>query len=220
MCGRFAFYSPKQRVIQQFDAKVPFDFSDRYNISPGQKVVILKANEDGKGVTAAEANWGLKAGWGSEKSKLLINARSETVHEKNTFKNLFKQHRCVFVADGWYEWLRENNQKTPYYFKRKDSRLFVFAGIMKPGGEKDELDQALILTREAPSPLSEIHNRSPFLLTREQVKKWLLNDSFSHVSQESINEFDISNIEFYQVSSKVNSSRNEDPSLYYPVSSN
>ena len=80
-------------------------------------------------------------------------------------KVLFKHQRCIFVADSWYEWLRRDNQKQPYYFYRKDTRLFAFAGIYFDGG--DGKLSGIILTRKAPSKIHHIHDRSPLILTRE-----------------------------------------------------
>jgi putative SOS response-associated peptidase YedK len=164
MCGRFAFYSSAQQVKRQFDIQFSLDFSPRYNICPGQSLSVL-AYESGT-VKAKNVGWGFEPKWGDTKTKLIINARAETVHEKNTFKTAFKKRRCVIFANGWFEWLKKGNEKQPYYFSRSDLRLLAFAGILS-SHKDDESQNAIILTRESPSALAFVHPRSPLLLTRK-----------------------------------------------------
>lgn len=206
MCGRFALFSNKNRIKQQFDAQISFDFDAHYNLGPGQEILALVGDE--QKIVAKKVMWGIKPTWAGEKSKLLINARCETVHEKSSFKNAFKHNRCLFVADGWFEWIREKGQKKPFYFSRPDRRLFAFAGILVDG-------QGIVLTRKAPQKLSEIHDRAPLMLTRKQATVWLGSQSFSHVSENAINEFDTSIIQYYPVSAKVNSIKNDDKYLVW-----
>ena len=74
--------------------------------------------------------WGLVPSWAKDKDfKALINARLETIDEKVSFKKLIKNNRCVAVADGFYEWKREEKEKTPHYFTREDTNTIYFAGI-------------------------------------------------------------------------------------------
>ncbi len=219
MCGRFVLYASKERIKQQYSAQIPFDFESRYNIAPGQNIISLSQDTANNRIVAKTMLWGLHPLWGDIKSKLIINARCETVHEKPTFKNLFRSNRCVVIANGWYEWLRENNQKRPYYFSRRDRRLIAFAGIMSTETESAPLE-GLILTRSSPNNLKAIHDRTPFLLTREQVSHWLSDETFSYVSQQAIDTFDASIIGFREVSTQVNTIRNDNQYLIDKVIQN
>ena len=102
MCGRFALHSSKDQIKRQYDAQVPFDFEPRFNIGPGQNILALVSNENDKLIKAQGFEWGIKPKWGDTKSKLIINARAETVHEKNTFKTAFKEravcHHCRWMV--------------------------------------------------------------------------------------------------------------------------
>ena len=116
MCGRYTLYSSKAKIIRQYDAQISFDFDKNFNLSPGQKMVALVGSESGKVKKGVTLDWGFKHDFDKSGSKLLINARCETIHQKNLFKKGFKERRCVIISDGWYEWLRHGNQKIPYYF--------------------------------------------------------------------------------------------------------
>jgi putative SOS response-associated peptidase YedK len=210
MCGRFAFYSSAQQVRRQFDIQFSLDFEPRYNICPGQSISAF-AYDSGT-VKAKNVGWGFEPKWGDTKTKLIINARAETVHEKNTFKTAFKKRRCVIFANGWFEWLKKGNEKQPYYFSRSDLRLLAFAGILSTPKD-DESQSAIILTRDAPSALAFVHPRSPLLLTRKQISSWLSDVPFSFVSQTAIDEFDTQTLSCYQVSNKVNNVRNDNEDL-------
>lgn len=203
MCGRFTLYSSKDQIKRQYNAQVPMDIEPRYNIGPGQKILALIGDEN-NAIKTVSVEWGFKPKWGDAKSKLIINARCETVHQKNTFKTAFKERRCVIIANGWYEWLRTDKVKQPYYFSRSDSRLLAFAGIL--GSKKEgEVQRAIVLTRPAPQRLAFVHPRAPLLLTRQQVGAWISKERFAYVSEQAIQEFEIAIIKYHQVDSQVNS---------------
>jgi len=212
MCGRFAFYSSKQQLSDELAMEIHDEITANYNVGPGQSMLVVCQGESGK-LVSRQVDWGIKPDWENNKSKLLINARAETVHQKATFKESFKQHRCVIVADGWFEWQRDTESKQPYYFSRSDNQLLTFAGLLFG----DKQTQGLVLTRPAPKPLANIHHRAPFILTHEQIKPWLGNTRFSHVSDSAINAFDSHLIQATPVSNQVNSSRNNSPELIKPL---
>ena len=114
---------------------------------------IIKSYTNGKTLELYE--WGLTPEWSKkiEKFSPLINARKETLLEKITFKNLIKTSRCIVVADGYYEWKREENIKKPFYFTNENNGLMYFAGIFLN-------NQFCIITREATEKVSVIHQRA------------------------------------------------------------
>lgn len=202
MCGRFVFYGTPKEVQRQFSMQLSFEFEPSYNICPQQNIIAVLQEE--QEIKTKFIILGLQPGWESKSSKRLINARVESVHEKPSFKNLFTTSRCIILANGWYEWMRKEKSKRPFYHFRRDGRLLAFAGLIEKGTESAS---GLILTREAPNPINKIHNRMPFLLTKEQIAKWLSDAHFSRVTQSSIEAFDTSIIGQFEVDPKVNSPR-------------
>ena len=148
--------------------------------------------------------WGIVPSWSKKKDfKPLINARLETINEKISFKKLIQLKRCVAVADGFYEWKREEKNKIPYYFLRNDKKLMYIAGIY-------EKDQFCLITKKANEKISSIHHRQPVILNEIDVNKYLnieLNGSnFLMECKKPI-------IEFYEVSKEVNKPTNNKISL-------
>ena len=129
MCGRYVITKPVSKTANIVKTNIKVDNTDNYNAHPTQKLPIIKSYTNGKALESYE--WGLVPSWSKklDKFKPLINARMETLMEKITFKNLIQTSRCLIPADGYYEWKREEKNKTPYYFSRKDEELMFFAGI-------------------------------------------------------------------------------------------
>ena len=105
MCGRFTLRNTK--IIK---TKLGIDIVESYNITPSSDVVSISDK-------AQIMTWGFNPSW-SAKPMNMINARSETMKEKKSFK---WAKRCLIVADGWYEWVRKENGKQPYFFKMSDA---------------------------------------------------------------------------------------------------
>ncbi len=213
MCGRFVFYGTPKEVQRQFSMQLSFEFEPSYNICPQQNIIAVLREE--QEIKAKPVGWGLQPVWQPESSKRLINARVESVHEKPSFKRLFSTSRCVILANGWYEWKREDKVKRPFYHFRQDGRLLAFAGLVQNGGESTT---GLILTREAPTPINKVHHRMPFLLTKDQIAKWLSVAHFSRVTQSSIEAFDTSILSQFEVDPKVNSPRAQGYDLIFEKS--
>src|SRR5205823_4812618 len=105
MCGRYRLKDPKA-ALDFFEVKPAFEIRPRYNIAPTQKIpVVTGAGE------IEEMVWGLVPQWAKETSKALINARSESVREKRSFKSLFTKRRCLIPADGFYEWSSKGEKR-------------------------------------------------------------------------------------------------------------
>ena len=119
----------------------------------------------------------------------MINARSETLAEKPSFRTAFAKRRCLILADGYYEWLTEGKKKTPQLFRRQDERPFAFAGLWEswrvPAGDPLEklarpghdgyprLETATIITTSANELSAPIHDRMPVILPEEVYDLWL-----------------------------------------------
>ena len=94
---------------------------------------------------------------------------------KPTFKAALKRRRCVFLADGFYEWQRRGRDKAPFLIREADGGPMPLAGLWEtytdPTGS--EIDTAAIVTTDANGTLSAVHDRMPVILARETIAAWL-----------------------------------------------
>lgn len=161
--------------------------------------------------------WGLIPAW-AKNEKIIINARVETAAEKPSFRNLFKNRRCLVVADGFYEWLRESKSRLPYRFTLQDGRLFSLAGLWdrwrRPDGT--ELETYTILTTQANDLVAPIHHRMPVILDEDGERAWLNGEPGGDL----LRPYPASEMAKTKVSTRVNKAGRDDPSLILPDESN
>lgn len=183
MCGRFTLSSIK-KVKNTFGVEVMPNF----NIAPSQEVLILN-----KEFVLQKMKWSYSPTW-SKKPFNLINARSETLHLKPSFRNA---HRCIFIADGYFEWKRTTT-KTPY-FHYLENDLMYFGGIY------NSVSGCCIVTRQSYKNISSIHNRQPIIIEKSDFKSWLSKEhNFSSPITNKIKFHKVSNI----VNSPLNNNKN------------
>src|SRR5262245_29998826 len=135
MCGRFTLHSRDRIKLKGISAS-DLPFEPRYNIAPGQKVLVVA--DFGKGLQARLLTWGLIPSWSTD-GKGFINARAETLEERPSFSESFRQRRCLIPADGFFEWKRNGREKRPFYFYSTDTRSIAFAGIWDTWNNRGEL---------------------------------------------------------------------------------
>ncbi|WP_175991287.1 SOS response-associated peptidase [Bacillus sp. Marseille-Q1617] len=209
MCGRFSLTTPLEELISQFLIdEYNEEASPRYNIAPSQKVFSLISNNGKR--KAGETLWGLVPGWANtEKWKPLINARSETLLEKPSFRSLVHKRRMVIFSDGFYEWKQEDDGKVPVRFQLKSEEPFVFAALWDRS--RDGEVTSTILTTEANDLVTPVHNRMPVILKDDDaIEKWLNTDSYSFEEASKILiPFPEEEMKSYQVSKLVNSPNND-----------
>ena len=217
MCGRFAFYSPSEATAALFGATTSTEVVPRYNIAPTQFIAAVRRDEQ-EAPELAMLRWGLVPFWAKDPSigNRMINARSETVAEKPSFRNAYKKRRCLILADGFYEWRKEGDGKTPYFISLADGSPFAFAGLWEnwTSKESDEsLQSAAIITAAASDFMAQLHQRMPVVMLPEQADRWLGGDA------ELLSEAIDNSPEFraWPVDRKVNNARNEDPALIDPA---
>ena len=203
MCGRYVITKPVTKTIDLVKTSIKVEDKDNYNAYPTQKLPIIKSYTNGKALE--NYDWGLIPSWAKNKKDFrpLINARLETLMEKVSFKKLIQTSRCLIVADGYYEWKRENKDKTPYYFTKFDSGLMFFAGI-------HQNNQFSIITREATKNVKEIHHREPLIINTEQISNYL---NIKKEGMDILRSIKPPELKFHEVSKGVNNPTNNDPSL-------
>ncbi|MCA0406014.1 MAG: SOS response-associated peptidase [Proteobacteria bacterium] len=182
MCGRYALTSPPDAVRAYFGYVEQPNFPPRHDIRPTQPVAVMRLSQ--AAYSFALMRWGFIPGFVKDEKEfpLLINARSETVFEKPSFRNAIRRRRCLFLADGFYEWQKlddKGKKKQPYLIRRPQQGPLAMAGIferwMSPNGS--ELDTCAILTTSANATMSAIHDRMPVILSRAQFEPWLSPDA-------------------------------------------
>lgn len=201
MCGRFTIAKSKKDLdsflAKHFNIDESNDFLlPRYNVSPSQKVIAVIY--DGFKFRVGEMTWNYQ-----NRSYTFINARSETIDQKQSFKESFYKRRCLMIADGFYEW--DQQSKQPYRILKKDESFLLFAGVyhhQKIEGNRDF--GGLILTTSANRLIEKHHHRMPVILDVENAKKYLMNDSDVHSLKQLLVPYDESLMTIYPVSKEVN----------------
>jgi putative SOS response-associated peptidase YedK len=181
MCGRFNSIASGKDFASVYDAQFLTDeLLPNFNVAPTTLVYVLH-RQDGERVLDA-MSWGLVPIWSKDKTRAasMINARSETLIEKPSFRNLVSEHRCVLPVQGFYEWqnlLSETKKpkKQAHYISRVDERPMTLAGLWTIWKQPDSslLRTCTIITTEANEKLSPIHHRMPVILERDSVEIWL-----------------------------------------------
>ncbi len=215
MCGRYSFAASKEKVKAQFDqVEVGDNLTINFNIAPTQAAYVISNDKPGQ---LQEMHWGLVPHWSKDgkKSGRMINARAETVATKPSFRTPFKKRRCLVLADSFYEWKREDQQKIPYRIFPHNEELLVMAGIWDHWTDgQNELYTFSILTTAPNEEMASVHDRMPVVLyDAVQYQQWLdpaeLND-LNPLMETPPNGI----LKMYPVSTEVNSVRNNGPHLH------
>lgn len=214
MCGRYAYIEPSKALLDFLDTPIiPFQ---SYNIAPTQLAPIVwqpAANRE-----ALKARWGLIPAWVKDPKNFkanLFNARAETLKEKPSFKNSFKQKRCLVPANGFYEWKKQGAGKQPYYIYQDQG--FAFAGLYDRWQNQDtEIISFTIITTAPNDFMKTIHNRMPAILKPKDYQLWLS-------PQTKLAELDLllqpftGKLKAHPVSKQVGQVSNNSPSLIQPL---
>jgi putative SOS response-associated peptidase YedK len=216
MCGRFTQRADSKRIAREFEvAEVPA-VEARYNIAPTQDVLAVHESLDGREATFYQ--WGLVPSWAKDASvgARLINARSETVQEKPSFREAFRKRRCIIPADGFYEWQRTGGRKQPFFFRIRDERPFGFAGLWErwEGEGGRVINSCAILTTEANEVLRPVHDRMPVILHPDDYELWLGGDARElDLVKEMLRRYPAGEMTCYPVGTLINSPRNQGEGL-------
>ncbi len=226
MCGRFALMSPTEEVAAVLNvdntavAAIPPSVP-RYNIAPTQPVLAAFLDEHGQR-SLTFFRWGLIPSWSKDMAigARMINARSETVAEKPSFRNAFKRRRCLIPADGFYEWQKLHDRKQPMYIHATEGRPFAFAGLweMWQDPEGTRLQTCTILTTSPNELMAPIHNRMPVIIEPEDFGLWLEPGPNPDQALHLLRPFPADKMAAYPVSTAVNNPRNDTAECIQPLS--
>lgn len=222
MCGRFTLTVDGQTLQLALGLDDTPQAQPRYNIAPTQPVAVV-TNDAPK--TLNHFTWGLVPFWADDPGigSRMINARSETVHEKPAFKAAFQYRRCLIPADGFYEWRAagKGQPKTPMYISLDKHSVFAFAGLWERWQSPDgsEIHSCTILTTDASASIQDIHHRMPVILQPDDYDTWLHAEDPA-VRRALLKPFASDALHAYAVSRTVNKPANDSPANIQPVDEN
>ena len=191
MCGRYAQSAQMRELIEQFEVPgvTPQEaLPQNWNIAPTNEIYIIRSSafNGGSALTRdlTTMSWGLIAPWLKDENEAkisqsrAINARSESIHEKPTFRDAFRRTRALIPAEGYYEWataLGAYSPKQPFFISSDEGKQLSIAGIwsswLSPEGKL--IESASVITREAVGELATIHSRMPVMMPRDRWDAWL-----------------------------------------------
>lgn len=213
MCGRFAFYSPSEATAALFGVDGALTLEPRYNIAPTQDIAVIR-NDEAQQRELVMLRWGLVPSWAKDVAigSRMINARAETVAEKPSYRAAFKHRRCVILADGFYEWHREGDVKTPYFISLDSGAPFALAGLWENWSDKksgESLQTTTLITIEATQFMQTLHHRMPVILQADTADEWLsgATDYLNHAADRT------PALRAWPVDRRVNNARNEGAAL-------
>ncbi|RFB18164.1 SOS response-associated peptidase [Bacillus sp. HNG] len=224
MCGRFTLFAEFDDILNRFDIEATIEqdlYIPSFNIAPSHSV--LSVINDGRRNRLGYLRWGFVPSWAKD-DKIgykMINARAETLADKPSFRQAFRHRRCLVIADSFYEWKKgPDKTKTPMRIKLKSDELFAMAGIWERWNSPDgnALFSCSIITTTPNELMKDIHDRMPVILRKKDEKLWLnpLLDDVSKVS-DLLKPLAAEEMEAYEVSSLVNSPRNNSPNVIQKI---
>ena len=237
MCGRYTLTTPKQILKEAFDLTDVQSLvqlsKPRFNIAPTQNVVVIANRPPEAGRQVEFFRWGLIPFWAKDMKigSSLINARSETVAEKPSFRAALTRRRCLVLADAFYEWRAApagEKGKIPTCIRMKSHAPFAFAGLWETwtdpaansteGAAGSDVHSCTILTT-APNPLlAEIHDRMPVILRKDQYSAWLdPREKKADELRDLIASYPGGEMETFPVSKLVNSPGNDQAECVNPA---
>jgi putative SOS response-associated peptidase YedK len=204
MCGRFHNHVKAMHEWVDILQDWPADATLGYNVSPTQAVPIVTKSG------SVEARWGLVPSWEQAFATKYPthNARLETARDKPSFRSAWNHSRtCLIPVGGFYEWRKEGSIKQPYFIYKPDD-LLVFAGLW---GQWNDRASFTILTTKSRGNIALLHQRMPVMLNAADAARWLSRGTDTPEILQCSSVFET--INFYGVSTRVNSSTSEGPEL-------
>jgi len=221
MCSRYSLTSPPEAVRAYFGYRDTPNFPARYNIAPTQPVAVVARDREGERWFRL-MRWGLLPAFVEDPKQFptLINARSEEVLEKPSFRHAMRFRRCLVPADGFYEWTGPKGKRRPFFLRPRKAQLIAFAGLYERwrDGQGAEIDTVAILTCPANCTIAPLHDRMPVVLPLELFEAWLdvkgtAADAAGSLLQPVPDDF----FEAIEMHPKINDSKRDEPGIQEPL---
>lgn len=231
MCGRFVSATPPDQVASYFGTESPEALLEpSYNVAPTNDVYAVLADGSTRHLDAF--HWGLVPLWAKDPKigSKMINARAETLADKNAYKAAFKRRRCLIPADGFYEWKKDPDappkaKKQPFFIHRPDGEPYAFAGLWEvwrgPNKDQEPLRSCTIITTSPNDVMASIHDRMPVILPASAWDTWLDRDNDDlDLLGKLLVPADPAVTVMHPVSTQVNNVRNKGPELVAEIDPN
>lgn len=222
MCGRFTVKGDPAKVRKNFRLATIPNLMPRYNVAPTQDISVVGLGKEGPNLI--QMRWGLVPSWSKDPKAgaPLINARADTVAVKPAFREAFRKRRCLIVADGFYEWTGEKEQKQAWYITLKNGEPFGFAALWErwrpPAGAPGEpILSAAIVTTDANDAIAHIHHRMPVILDPADHAAWLDPGAAPDRLAALLKPLPSTAVQAYRVGKTVNAVRNDGPECVAPL---
>jgi putative SOS response-associated peptidase YedK len=223
MCGRFVGFSSLDELMSIFPIdKAACEVVANFNVAPSQQVLAIARREGQNWLD--RFHWGLVPFWAKDVSigGKMINARSESIAEKPSYRAAFKKRRCLILADGFYEWTGEKGRKQPVFITLTDKKPFAFAGLWETWNQKgtarSTYKSCTIITTRASESIRQLHHRMPVILKPQVFEPWLDPQHQDTAELKRILKEDIfTEFVSHPVSRQVNSVSNNEPSCIEPI---
>lgn len=231
MCGRYVLATPIDELVSFFEASlapaVGAEYKSSYNVAPTDSVFGL-VEEESQGRVLDEFRWGLVPWWAKDLTvgSRTFNARAESIASKPAYRDAFEKRRLAVVADGFYEWRKDEYGKhQPFYFTRADHEPMTFAGLWavwrdRSGKDEDRhwLRSCTIITTEANKEVATVHDRMPVILEQDVLERWIDPSAGDRDELEALlRPADEGTLSFVPVDRRVGAVANNDPGLIAPI---
>jgi putative SOS response-associated peptidase YedK len=215
MCGRFVTIIPYEELKKIFDLiESSVRTEPRYNVAPTQYAGVVRQGEDNANRLDL-LKWGLVPSWSDpSKGSTMINARSETVATKPSFRHAIKKNRCIIPVSGFYEWTHTGTEKIPHFIHLVNNQIMSLAGIWEhwPDPTGAVLETFSVLTTAANKKLESLHERMPVILHPDNYSMWLdKNLQDPHYLEHLYSPYPDDQFEYYEVPKLVNNPRFDSP---------
>ena len=225
MCGRYNLHAPPEEIADYLATRWDVEVKPRFNLAPTETAPVIRLIDGQR--QAALMRWGLVPFWADDLKvgNRMINARAETILDKNTFSRPFERRRCLVPATGFYEWKKlSGKDKQTYHITMADDSPFAFAGLWERWkGPRDEplsepVESFTIITTEPNELMAGIHDRMPAILPSEHYDMWL-DPTFRAVEalQKMLAPYPADEMRAVPVGSYVNKPGNEGPECIQEV---
>lgn len=177
------------------------NLNPRYNIAPTIPIPALLNNGN-----YLYTHFGYLPSWAKDKKSMNINARSESIFEKITFRDSFKSRRCIIPINGFYEWEDKDKEKTPFFVKDMQNDYMALAGIWDEWFDSElnmKIVTVALITCDANEKVGKIHHRMPIILEKEDFNTWLYSEQIKDVN-ELFKIYPNEKLDLYEVRSEVN----------------
>jgi putative SOS response-associated peptidase YedK len=220
MCGRYTLAIPAVTISNRFNIDIDMEkYEPVYNAAPVQNLPVITNVHCNQ---LSFLKWGLIPFWAKDPriGYKMINARAETILDKNSFKRPFARNRCLVISDGFYEWEKIGpKEKIPYRFCLKSRDVYAMAGIWSTWRDVEArpIHSFSVITTKANKVVKPIHDRMPVILNKDDEVLWLDDKTTTDRARAMLKSYNALEMEAYRVSTDVNKAIHDFPELLEPV---